>query len=417
VASAARRGSALRKPRWLAAPAGLAPLSSTAYGYLFIGTTLTMTGYFMQVVAQGWLVYDLTGSPAWLGIVSFASGIPLLVFALPAGVVADRFDRRMVLLTSQALTALVAGLLATLILAHLVHPWHIALAGLASGCLLVLLIPARQALLPSTIARHQLGEAIALLSIGQNSGRVIGPSLTGLLIAAFGAAAAFLAQAAVYALAVLSAFKLAPQASAGPRRARSPAQELLDGLRYVRGDSTVLGLLVLQAIPAFLIMPYTLLLPIFARDILQSGPEGLGLLMTANGIGSVLGSICIVVLPPRRRGVLLFTSLAAFGLLLAGFAASTWLPLSTAIMGLIGAVQAVYLATNNTLVQLAVPNALQGRVMSVAITTWGLMPLGSLLQGIMADWWGAPVVLAGAGLLSCLVVIVMSVRSPAIRGL
>jgi hypothetical protein len=191
----------------------------------------------------------------------------------------------------------------------------------------------------------------------------------------------------------------------------------MEGVRYVWQDSTVLALMSLQAIPAFLIMPYVQLLPIFARDILHTGPEGLGMLMMANGIGSVLGAVLIVMLPFRRQGVFLLSSLASLGLLLAVFATSTWLPLSTAIMGLLGAAQAIYLASNNTLVQLAVPDALRGRVMSVYMMTWGLMPLGSLPQGLLADWLGAPTVAMGTGLLACLVVIVFAVRAPAIRRL
>jgi hypothetical protein len=139
--------------------------------------------------------------------------------------------------------------------------------------------------------------------------------------------------------------------------------------------------------------------------------------MTATGIGAVLGAFGVVLLPRRRQGLCLFAALAAFGLLLAIFAASSWLPLSIALMGLLGVAQAIYLATNNTLVQLAVPDELRGRVMSVYVTTWGLMPLGSLPQAVLADWFGAPLVVAGTGLLSCLVVAVMAIHSPALRRL
>jgi hypothetical protein len=191
----------------------------------------------------------------------------------------------------------------------------------------------------------------------------------------------------------------------------------MEGVRYVWEDPTVLALTSLQAIPAFLIMPYTQLLPIFARDILQTGPDGLGTLMMANGIGSVIGSVIIVLLPMRRQGMFLLVSLASMGGLLAVFATSTWLPASVAIMGLIGGAQAIYLASNNTLVQVATPDELRGRVMSVYMMTWGLMPLGSLPQGIIADWLGAPIVAAGTGLLACLVVILFAVRAPAIRRL
>jgi hypothetical protein len=159
------------------------------------------------------------------------------------------------------------------------------------------------------------------------------------------------------------------------------------------------------------------LLPIFARDILEAGPEGLGTLMTVMGVGSVGGSVLIVMLPTRRQSLYLLVSLVSLSLLLVAFSASTSLLLSIGIMGLIGVAQAIYLATNNTLVQLAVPDSLQGRVMSVYMTTWGLMPLGALPQGILADLFGAPIVMGGTGLLSALVVLLMAVRRPALRQL
>jgi MFS family permease len=191
----------------------------------------------------------------------------------------------------------------------------------------------------------------------------------------------------------------------------------MEGIQYVWRDPIVLALMLLQAIPAFLIMPYNQLLPIFARDILEAGPEGLGTLMTVMGVGSVAGSVLIVMLPTRRQSLYLLVSLVSLSLLLVAFSASTSLLLSIGIMGLIGVAQAIYLATNNTLVQLAVPDALQGRVMSVYMTTWGLMPLGALPQGILADLFGAPIVMGGTGLLSALVVLLMAIRRPALRQL
>src|SRR4051794_1940548 len=176
--------------------AGLTPFQSHAYRFLFVGTALTMAGYFMQQVAQGWLIYDLTGSPTWLGIVGFANGIPMLVLALPAGVVIDRLDRRLVLIAGQGLTAVVAIVLAGLIVTGAIQPWQVAVLSFISGTMIVLIVPARQAILPSTVERAQLGPAIGLLSAGTNSGRVIGPSLAGVVLALFGVAATFAAQAA-----------------------------------------------------------------------------------------------------------------------------------------------------------------------------------------------------------------------------
>jgi len=396
---------------------GLAPLASPGYRYLFIGTTLTMAGYFAQVVAQGWLIYDLTGSPTWLGIVSFANGIPMLVLALPAGVLVDRLDRRKVLIFGQAMTALVTFVLAGLIVSGLVQAWHVAVLTFLAGSFFVLIIPARQALLPTVVERPALGAAIALNSAGTNFGRVIGPSLAGLAIAAFGAAASFVLQGVGFLGSLVCAMLLPKHAASSRPRSRSPFQSLLEGIQYVWRDPTVFALMLLQAIPAFLIMPYNQLLPIFARDILHAGPEGLGTLMTVMGVGSVLGSVIVVAMPPRRQFTFLFVALVGLALLLVAFSLSTSLLLSIGIMALIGVAQSIYLATNNTLVQLAVPDALQGRVMSVYMTTWGLMPLGALPQGVLADWFGAPAVLGGVGLLSALIVVVMVARNPALRRL
>jgi MFS family permease len=397
--------------------AGLRPFASRAYRYLFAGTALTMMGNFMQQVALGWLIYDLTSSPTWLGIASFARGIPMLFFSLPSGVLVDRFDRRKVLIIAQVLTALVALSLAVLIASGLVQPWQVVLSALISGCLFVVIIPARQALVAATVERSQLSAAIPLMSTGQNAGRIVGPSLAGLLIAGFGAAVSFAVQAACFVLALLCAAVLAPQPTSSRTRQSSVLQNLMEGVRYCWEDPTVLALMTLQAIPAFLIMPYIQLLPIFARDILHAGPQGLGTLMAANGVGSILGAIGIVMLPSRRQGVFLFVSLGIFGLLLALFAVSTWLPLSIGLMALIGVAQSVYLATNNTLVQLTVPDELRGRVMSVYVTAWGLMPLGALPQGVLADWFGAPIVAIGTGLLSFLFVVLAAMRTPKLRQL
>ena len=396
---------------------GLSPFASSGYRFLFIGTTLTMAGYFAQVVAQGWLIYDLTGSPTWLGIVSFANGIPMLVLALPAGVLVDRIDRRKVLIFAQGMTALVTFLLAGLVFTNLVQAWHVAVLAFAAGAFFVLIIPARQALLPTVVERSALGAAIALNSAGTNFGRVIGPSLAGVAIALLGAAAAFVVQGIGFLGSLVCAVLLPAHAPSSRPRSRSPFQSLMEGIQYVWRDPMVFALMLLQAIPAFLIMPYNQLLPIFARDILDAGPEGLGTLMTVMGVGSVLGSVVIVMLPPQRQGVFLFASLIGLSLLLVAFSASTSLMLSIGIMALIGVAQSIYLATNNTLVQLAVPDALQGRVMSVYMTTWGLMPLGALPQGILADWFGAPVVLGGVGALSASIVVLMIVRNPALRKL
>ena len=171
----------------------------------------------------------------------------------------------------------------------------------------------------------------------------------------------------------------------------------------------------LAALPALLLMPYQQLLPVFARDILRAGPEGLGWLMGAAGVGSVVGTVALALAAPRRQGLVLFAALFAFGTLLVLFAMSTWLPASILLMGLIGMAQAVYMTANYTLLDVLVPDKLRGRVMSAYITTWGLIPIGTLPQGILVDRFGAPAVEAGAGALCCAIVAVLAARSPALR--
>jgi MFS family permease len=376
-----------------------------------------MTSYFMQVVATGWLVYDLTDSATWLGISSFTRGIPMLVLALPAGVLVDRMDRRTVLWTAQALMALTGFLLAALIATGLIEAWHVAFFAFVGGCLFVLIIPARQALTGATVPRPLLGRAVALMSIGQNSGRVIGPVLAGLMLAIVGTATSFFAQAAGFLLAGFTALAMPRQPPSASTREKSALQNLVEGVRYVWTDPAVRGLFSLQAIPAVMLMPYTQLLPIFTRDILHTGPEGLGVMMTVMGVGAIVGSFVVVALPSRRLGIWLFGSVGLFGAMLVAFAFSESYALSLAIMALVGIAQSVYLSTNNTLVQLQTPDELRGRVMSVYMTTWGLMPLGALPQGVVAEWFGAPFALAVSGLVGCAFVILMAVRAPEIRRL
>ena len=403
------------RPAGLWGISALAPFASPPYRYLWLGAVLIMSCQMIQLVAQGWLIYEITDSPTWLGIVSFARGIPMIVLSLPAGVLVDRLERRGLLIVTQALSAAATAALAGLIAARIVEPWHVALNAFVTGALIVAIIPAHQALIPTTVPRSQSGAAVTLASAGQNAGRVLGPALAGLLVAAFGVAACFFALAAAFTIALLSTFKLEPRPVASRAGGSSAVQNLLEGLGYIRRDPTVLGLMTLAALPALLLMPYQQLLPVFARDILRAGPEGLGWLMGAAGVGSVVGTVALALAAPRRQGLMLFAALFAFGTLLVLFAMSTWLPASILLMGLIGMAQAVYMAANYTLLDVLVPDKLRGRVMSAYITTWGLIPIGTLPQGILVDRFGAPAVEAGAGVVCCAIVALLAARSPALR--
>ncbi|MGE3269529.1 MAG: MFS transporter, partial [Chloroflexota bacterium] len=351
----------------------LTPFRSAAFRNLWLGSVLTWSCQFLQLVAFGWVVYELTDSPTWLGIVSFARGIPMLVLSLPGGVIVDRVDRRRLLLVVQTLGAAVPALLAVLLWAGAATPAMIAVAAFLTGTISVLTIPARQALVPGSVPIGQVSAAVTLTTAGTNAGRVLGPSLGGLIMASAGLVATFGVQALMLLAALLLTFVLPREQRPMRTRDASVIQSLLEGLRYVWKDSTVFALMVLAGVACLMVLPYTNLLPIFARDILQAGPGGMGMLVGSTGIGSVIGSFGLAFFTPKRQGLLLILSVVGFCLLLLGLALSTHLWLSIVLCGLMGLVQSVFLATNNTLIIVATPDELRGRVMSVYITTWGLI--------------------------------------------
>jgi EmrB/QacA subfamily drug resistance transporter len=290
-------------------------------------------------------------------------------------------------------------------------------AGIAVGVAgLGALIPAASALGGGSPADYVSGLHDALW-VGAGVAAV-GALAAGVLIPLAGVPACYPAVAGLYALgALLVALLRVPP---GPHLAAarpSFGRALRDAARLVVEVPAVRTLSIAGIVCEVFAFSYQTALPVLARDVLAAGPEGLGTLMTVMGVGSVLGSVGIVLIQPRRQGLTLIVSLAVFALLLVALAASRSLPLSVGIMGLIGIAQAIYLATNNTLVQLATPDALQGRVMSLYLMTWGLMPLGALPQGVLAEWFGAPVVAGGAGLLGSVIVLMLAVGLPRLRQL
>jgi MFS family permease len=395
-----------------------AALAYRDYRLLWTGNVLTQTGQWMQQVATGWLVLELTDSPTYLGLVGFARGIPMLFMSLPAGVLADRVDRRVLLITTQVLAAALATLLAVLVATDLVRPWHVLVLAFLSGSVMSFIFPTRQALVPSLVPRDMLANAVALNSAGQNSTRVIGPSLAGMLIGLVGTAICFFIQAAGLVGAALMSIRLRLPPREVARARASAVENLLEGLHYIRGNPRISGLIGLAAIPTVLALPYMQMLPVVARDELGVGSSGLGLLMTASGIGALTGSLLYAAIGPiRNEGRALVTMAALFGVVLALFAFSSWLPLSLMLVACTSLVSSIYMSLNNTVLQMNVSDELRGRVMSVYLMTWGLMPFGTLPMGAVADAFGAPVALAAGGLASTFVVLLIAMRLPSLRSI
>jgi MFS family permease len=406
--------TAERPLRW---PASLSAMAHRDYRLLWSGSSVSHTGHWMQQVAIGWLVFDMTGSGAYLGLASFLRAIPQLFLSIPGGIMADRVDRRKLLGTCQGITAALTLVLALLIQSGQAQIWSVLTLTFLLGCTMALTFPVRQTLVSNTVPREDMANAIGLNSAGNNLTRTLGPALAGALISTVGVAICFFLQAAglIFAFWTSLAMRLPPREGAVARG--SPLNDLAEGWRYVRATPAVWGLLLSAAVPTALGMPYMALLPMFARDY-EIGAGGLGALMTVLGCGSIAGSIGFAAAGDfPRKGPIMLLSGGAFGLTLLALAASGSLPLALVSLFAAGCASSIYQATNNTLLQTLVPDGLRGRVIAAYNLTWGLVPLGTLPLGWLADFTGAPLAVAVAGSLCTLFSVAAALRLPQLRAL
>ncbi len=398
-------------------PAALRALRHRNYRLFFTGQLISLTGTWMQSVAQAWLAYRLTHSAALLGIVGFAGQIPALLFSPAGGVIADRFARRQVLLVTQATSMLLALALAALTLSGRVTvPWILTLAAL-SGVVNAFDIPTRQAFAVDMVGRDDLMNAIALNSSIFNGARVVGPAVAGLLVAKIGEGWCFLANGVSY-LAVLGCL-VAMQLPAAARTATSTSAwtSVQEGFVYVSRARPVRALLLLLGLVSLTGMPYAVLMPVFAQEILAGGARELGLLMGASGAGALLGAL---LLATRKsvRGLGSFVALSAggLGLALVAFAFSRTFWLSAALLVPVGFFMMSEMASSNTLIQSLIPDSMRGRVMSLyAMMFMGMAPIGALLAGSLASHVGAPETVAAGGLLCLLGSLFFARHLPHIR--
>lgn len=371
----------------------------------------------MQLVATGWLVLQLTDSPAALGLNAAFQAVPILLWSVVGGVIADRFDRYRLMLGAQ-LAQLVPDLtLAGLVLTGHVQVWHIYVYSLTNATIRGLSTPARQAFVPGLVPREALLSAIALNSILWQGAAVVGPTVAGLVLAAWGLSANFLLNVVSDVVNVLTLLRI-PVRDAKRPVGGSPWRRLAEGLAYARREPSVRLLLFAVAATSLLGRSYTQLMPVFARDVLGVGPRGLGLLLTMPAVGTVLVALALAGAPLRHKGRWLLATMGLLSVTLAGFATSRLFPLSLALLLLVGAAATAATTLTNTLLQEQVSDPLRGRVMGFYMAaTQGAAPLGALPSGMLAEGLGAPAAVAlGAGLLfAC--ALVLAVRTPTLRRL
>jgi MFS family permease len=388
------------------------------YRRWFIGQALSLMGTWMQSVAQGWMVYQLTGSQLALGTITFVGTIPSLFLMLPAGAIADRVSKRQLLVLTQTGMMILALIMALLTATKILQVWQIAVLALGLGILNSFDAPARQALAVEMVEdRRDLQNAIALNSTMFNLARVVGPTVGGIVLATLGAAWCFGLNALSF-LAVIVALvgMRLPQSDLQARAGRLVPQ-VADGLRYVWGNHSVRAIIALVGVTTLFGFSYSVLMPAFAVDVLHVGEEGLGLLNAAVGAGALAGALTVATLSRSRySGWQLAIGSLVFPVALIGFALSRALPVALAWLAVVGFAFISQSATANTMVQTIVPDELRGRVMAVySLLFFGTAPLGSLMAGVIGQAFSPTVSVVTGALITLAFALFIFFAVPSLR--
>ena len=352
---------------------------------------ISLTGTWMHQTAQGWLVYALTDSPFFLGLAGMAASLPILLFTLAGGVIADRFSKRKIILTTQGILMLLAMMLAVLVATGIVTVWHVLALAFCIGTALSFEIPARQSFIIEMVGKKDLLNAIALNSSAFHGARMIGPAIAGILMGIIGLAACFFINSLSYLATIIALLRM----KFGPDEVKSAPKpgvlpELKEGLSYIFHHPEIYTLLISVGIISFFGFPYMSFLPVYARDILKTGETGLGVLMGFAGAGAFTGAISLALRSDTLKGDLtVAVSGIVFSIALLVFSMSETVWISYAMLFLAGVGAINQIATANNLIQLSVPDELRGRVMSSFTTMFlGMAPLGNLALGSLAHFRG-----------------------------
>ena len=369
---------------------------------LFIaGQLISLIGTWVQTTAQLWLVYDLTHSPALLGIFGFANQIPMLVLASVGGYVGDRYSRHRGVIATQTISMVLAFVLAGLTLTHHIGEWSLITITFLVGIVNAFDVPIRQAFFVEMVGKEDLPNAIALNSSIFNGARVVGPAIAGFAIAWVGEGWCFFLNGLSFFAVILALLAMRIHKQERKPSPESPLQNLLQGFRFAMGDRPTRSALLLLSMLSLLGLQYSVFMPIFANDILHSGARGLGLLMSAAGVGAVLGALQFAARTSYKglaKWIAAMSIICAIGLV--GFSQSHVFWISSVVLFVVGFAATSQMAATNTTVQNRVPDELRGRVMAVYATMFmGVQPIGALLAGGVAKRIGAPSTLAIFGVL------------------
>ncbi len=397
------------------------------FRWLWIGSFAASFAMNMQIVARGWLVYTLTSSALDLAWVTLSFMLPMAVFSLWGGVLADRMAKRRVIAAAQSLNAVATLVIATIVYMGKVSFWDFIWFGALNGAVLALSMPARQAFVPELIAERLIFAGMSLTTASWNISRVVGPACAGFLIAwvadgntasTTGVGIVYFMIAALYVVAAATTLVVSVPGAIQGRDGKSPLEDIADGIRYVRANRPILGLILLSVVPFLFGMPVNPLLPAFNEDILGGGPDDLGLLMSAMGTGAILGSLMMATMGGLgRKGRWLLISCALWGATTVAIGLSGGALMAAAMVALFGWVSAWNMSLNRGLLQLHVDDHMRGRVMSIDMMSHGVMPLGVIPIAYIAEQQDVAVALVCAGGAFIVAIGALALLSNAVRDL
>ena len=386
-----------------------AALKHRNFRLFFVGQLVSLIGTWMQNTAQGWLVYQLTGSKALLGTVAAVGSLPMLLFSVWGGSVADRHSKRTVVLFTQTGMMLTAFGFAALVGSGHIQPWHILVLAALGGVAMAFDMPARQAFMVEMTSREDLMNAVSLNSSIVNGARVVGPAVAGFLMASVGITWCFILNGVSFIAVIAGLLMMRLPQFVPPKEPHSTGRHILEGFKYVAGHRRVRILLLLFGVVGLFGWSYSVLLPAYATDILHVGERSYGVMLSANGFGALVGALTVATWGSRvRPRLLIFGGLWLFAAMLALLAIVRWYPLVLLCLAVGGWGMLLYFSTTNTLIQSSVSHAMRGRVMGIwALVFGGMMPLGGIESGFLSHAVGVPwtisvgaIICAGAGLVT-----------------
>ena len=396
----------------------LSALRHRNYRLYWFGQLSSVLAQNMEGVAQSWLVLELTDSPLLLGLTGLSFAAPTIALTLLGGVIADRTDRRRIMILSQSISASMFFLLATLIVIEWVALWHVMSLAFLSGCVRAFDRPSRMALLPQMVPKDDIPNAVAVGGTIWQLNRLVGPAVAGMMIYLIGIGPTyyFCFCASLCAVCLWLGIRLTP--SLTTPLAGGVIEHMAEGLNFIRKNEiyyTFIGMIFFNSVFG---MSYLILMPVFARNVLDVGSQGFGFLQSAGGAGAFIGVVTVAWLSHSRgRGRQALVGAMAFGIFLISFALSSSYLLSLALALAIGATSQFYMTTISTILQVNLPNQLRGRVMGIYGLAWELMPVDGIIAGAIAEFAGAPIAVGIGGVMVAGMALVVALYMPAIRRL